>query len=172
MFTLLSVRLVIFKAFLEATKAPPLLMAYRRVANIVRAERWDYDRSEVYGKYGAFLKSNKVFNQANAPTKIDENLFRNPAENKLFERYDKYYDRILAVLPYHDKGYTPGKKGSIYEAMKCLAELCEPINIFFETVRVYDDDKKIRDNRLVLLIKIYHLMDYVADFSQIQSKGG
>lgn len=52
-------------------------------------------------------------------------------------------------------------------AMRALAELREPVDAFFEKVKVNDDDPKVRENRLKLLSEIRAATLTVADFSKI-----
>jgi glycyl-tRNA synthetase beta chain len=52
-------------------------------------------------------------------------------------------------------------------AMRALAALRAPVDVFFEHVLVNDPDAATRDNRLRLLIQVRDLMSQVADFSQV-----
>ena len=52
-------------------------------------------------------------------------------------------------------------------AMRALAELRAPVDTFFEDVKVNDDDKNVRENRLKLLAEIRAATLTVADFSKI-----
>ena len=51
-----------------------------------------------------------------------------------------------------------------------LAELAEPIDLFFEKVMIMVDDPKLRANRLALLVQTEKLLLTVADFSLLPSK--
>ncbi|GAB1715282.1 MAG: glycyl-tRNA synthetase beta chain [Nitrobacter sp.] len=53
-------------------------------------------------------------------------------------------------------------------AMAAMAKLRPAVDAFFETVKVNDDDPKIRENRLRLLNEIRAATRTVADFSRIQ----
>lgn len=53
-------------------------------------------------------------------------------------------------------------------AMSAMAKLRPPVDAFFDTVRVNDDDPKVRENRLKLLNEIRSATRAVADFSKIQ----
>jgi glycyl-tRNA synthetase beta chain len=52
-------------------------------------------------------------------------------------------------------------------AMRALAELRNPVDAFFEKVKVNDDDPKVRENRLKMLAQIRTATLTVADFSKI-----
>ena len=47
-----------------------------------------------------------------------------------------------------------------------LAELAQPLEDFFNEVMVLDEDLKIRNQRLNLLVKLRSQFSYIADFSK------
>ena len=49
-----------------------------------------------------------------------------------------------------------------------LAKLRDPVDRFFETVMVMDEDPKLQQNRLALLVKLRELFLKVADISLLQ----
>jgi len=53
-------------------------------------------------------------------------------------------------------------------AMSVLAKLRPAVDAFFDKVKVNDDDKSVRENRLKLLNEIREATRAVADFSKIQ----
>ena len=53
--------------------------------------------------------------------------------------------------------------------MSALAKLREPVDAFFDQVKVNDDDARVRENRLNLLAAIREATRAVADFSKIES---
>ena len=53
-------------------------------------------------------------------------------------------------------------------AMGALAKLRPVVDAFFDKVKVNDDDKAVRENRLKLLNEIREATRAVADFSKIQ----
>jgi glycyl-tRNA synthetase beta chain len=52
--------------------------------------------------------------------------------------------------------------------MTALAKLRPAVDAFFDKVKVNDDDKAVRENRLKLLNEIRAATRAVADFSKIQ----
>ena len=52
--------------------------------------------------------------------------------------------------------------------MRALAKLRGPVDVFFDKVRVNDDDPAVRENRLRLLNQIREATLAVADFSKIE----
>lgn len=84
-------------------------------------------------------------------------LLEQPEEIAL-EREIEAADADLAVL----------RRGADYDAMlQRLSRLKSPVDIFFEKVRVMDDDPVRRTSRLALLMRLDVLCREVADLSQI-----
>ena len=84
---------------------------------------------------------------------------REPAEAGLQEAISQKETQIQPLLK--DRNYT--------EALRELAQLKEPIDRFFDEVKVMDDDAAVRQNRLVLLHRLSGLFLQVADISRLQS---
>jgi glycyl-tRNA synthetase beta chain len=87
---------------------------------------------------------------------VDKNLLSEPAEKALF-------DRITAELTNYDDATD-----AVIEQLKDLGQLRPPIDDFFDTITVNDNDTKIRTNRLNLLGQVRILMERFADFSAIE----
>ncbi len=87
--------------------------------------------------------------------KIQVVLFEHEAEKKLKAELDEVHKQVSAL--YADKNYK--------EALRCLAALKEPIDVFFDQVMIMAEDKKIRENRLALLQALHDLFALVADLS-------
>lgn len=58
-------------------------------------------------------------------------------------------------------------KNDFKSALAVLANLREPIDAFFDAVRVNDDDNTLRANRLAILARIRSVIGYYADFSKL-----
>ena len=58
--------------------------------------------------------------------------------------------------------------GRYGEALHALAELAEPVSVFFDEVLVMAEDSETRSNRLRLLKKLQDLFLKIADFSRLQ----
>src|SRR5258706_15968774 len=54
------------------------------------------------------------------------------------------------------------------QALLNLAPLKEPVDAFFEGVKVMDEDEKLRSQRLQLLMQVQELFDSLLDFSKLQ----
>ena len=59
-------------------------------------------------------------------------------------------------------------KEDFASAMSTMAKLRPAVDAFFDKVKVNDDDKAVRENRLKLLNEIREATRAVADFSKIQ----
>ena len=93
------------------------------------------------------------------PAAVDRQRLIDAAEQQLAERLA---DASTAVLPLMQSGdYTP--------ALKQLATLKQPVDAFFDSVMVMDEDSALRDNRLALLQSLRNLLLRVADLSRLQS---
>ena len=60
-------------------------------------------------------------------------------------------------------------KGDYEPALQQLADLKQPVDIFFDDVMVMVDDSRLRDNRIALLNQLHSLFLEVADISRLQS---
>ena len=92
------------------------------------------------------------------PDKVDESSFRAEAEWSLSCTLDGIEPGVRAML---DAGEYTG-------ALASLAGLRDDVDHFFDTVKVMDDDEKLRGNRLALLARIGALFMETADISLLQ----
>ncbi len=125
---------------LDSDDGTNLLTAYRRAANIVRAES---------KKDGIEFDGNDY--------RVDSAL-QDPHETALAEKLVSVELDVNAALETND----------FDKAMRALAELRGPLDAFFDDVTVNVDDSDIRGNRLRLLARIQEVMDNVADFSKVE----
>ena len=89
---------------------------------------------------------------------IATELLVEPAERMLADRLSAVRDEVL-------ENCTACRHGA---ALDALAGLAEPVSVFFDTVLVMAEDKKIRHNRLRLLRGLQDLFLGIADFSRLQ----
>ncbi len=129
-------------AFLESEDGANLLTAYRRAANIVRAEQKKDDEVYAGAAYDASLAQGKT----------------NGVEAALWTTLEDVEKRAGSSLD----------EEQFAEAMSSLAQLRQPVDKFFDDVTVNVDDPDLRRNRLRLLAHIQQVMDNVADFSEIE----
>lgn len=124
--------------FLDTEDGKSLLAGTKRAGNILREEE---------------KKSGTAFAGA-----VDPALLRAPEERALFEAVGAATGAAEAAVAIED-----------YDgAMRALAALRTPVDVFFDQVRVNDDDPAVRENRLRLLNQIRAATLAVADFSKIE----
>jgi glycyl-tRNA synthetase beta chain len=126
------------QTFLGGEDGQNLLVAYRRAANILRAEE-KRDRTEYAGE-------------------PDPELFALPEEKALFVELATAGEMIRAEL----------LRERFAEAMSVMARLRKPVDAFFDKVTVNAPEKELRRNRLLLLSRLRSTLHLVADFSKIE----
>ena len=87
--------------------------------------------------------------------KIDEDRLLLPQEKLLFDEVSRLQQEVRPLLEHGD--YAP--------ALVRLARLREPVDAFFDTVLVMDEDPVLRTNRLALLARLKSLFDGIADLA-------
>jgi len=89
---------------------------------------------------------------------VNEALLQDPAERSLAESINTIAEAANGFIEAVD-----------YDAyLRALAELHDPINVFFDDVMVMCDDTKVRDNRIALLNRIRELFTRVADIARLK----
>lgn len=88
---------------------------------------------------------------------VDESLLDEPAEQGLFAAYEDAREEVAATVKRQD--YTG--------ALKAMAALADPIDVFFRDVLVMAEDEARRRNRLALLSRVAGLSRGIADFSRV-----
>lgn len=88
---------------------------------------------------------------------LDSKLLHEPAEVKLGDRLEAISDAGAELIEQRD--YTA--------YLSLLAELHEPVNVFFDDVMVMCEDQKLRANRISLLRRIHDSFTRVADVARL-----
>ena len=135
---LLVRRVEALQAFLATEDGKNLLAGTKRAANILRIE--------------------EKKDAATYAAAVDPALLAAPEEKALATAIDAATPRIETAIASED----------FAAAMTALAALRAPVDAFFEKVKVNDDDKPVRANRLNLLARIKQAAGLVADFSKIE----
>ena len=125
-------------SFVASDSAIDLLGGYKRASNILSIE--EKKDSLVYNKDPSF------------------ELFESKEESRLYDILEEVSKNNLDHI----------SKGNFNNSMKELSKLKNPIDNFFEYVKVNSSDKLVRKNRLELLAKIRETFNKVADFSKIE----
>ena len=149
----------VFNAVLAKEPAKPLDFAYR-----VRAVEAFRTLPEAASLAAANKRIRNILRQAGQaniaiPGEVEDSLFREDAERSLSDMLAAIEPRTRAMLDAGD--YTGALAG--------LAGLRDDVDRYFDTVKVMDDDDKLRGNRLALLARIGALFMETADISLLQS---
>ncbi len=124
--------------FLDTDDGKNLLAGTKRAANILRIEE---------------KKDSKIFDGT-----VDASLLTLPEEKALAK----------AIAEVTKDASTAVEREDFAAAMTAMAKLRPAVDAFFDKVKVNDDDKSVRENRLKLLNEIRATTRAVADFSKIQ----
>jgi glycyl-tRNA synthetase beta chain len=125
-------------AFLATDDGKNLLAGVKRAANILRIEE---------------KKDSRAFDGA-----PDAALYASDEEKALASAIDQAKVEASSAVAKED----------FAAAMSAMAKLRPAVDAFFDKVKVNDDDKAVRENRLKLLNEIRAATRAVADFSKIQ----
>jgi glycyl-tRNA synthetase beta chain len=135
---LIVAKLTALEAFLKTDDGANLAAAYKRAANILKAEK----------KKGSLPDS----------MSIDESRLDGPEEKSFFS----------ALVAAEAKAKKAVASEDFEAAMTALAALRAPVDQFFDKVKVNDDDAALRANRLALLARFRAATASVADFSKLE----
>lgn len=136
---LIVLRLKALEAFLKTDDGENLAAAYKRAANILKAEQ----------------KKDKA---AADPKAVNEGALQDAEEKVLF----------AALVDAEEKAKVAVANEDFEAAMGALASLRAPLDAFFESVTVNADDAALRANRLSLLARLTAATATVADFSRLE----
>ena len=103
----------------------------------------------------AYARANNL-RDASLGADVDESLI-NEVEHALFCAVVQAEGRVARAMEAHD----------FSAAIAELASLRKPVDLFFDRVKVMDDDQKLRENRLSLLNRFVGVFANVADFGQL-----
>ena len=134
----LLARVEALEGFLASDDGEPLLVAYKRAANIVGIEE---------------KKDGVAYDQS-----VDAGRLVDAEEVSLHAGLEDAAPRIVRAVA----------EERFADAMSALAGLRAPVDAFFDKVTVNCDDKALRANRLRLLSRIRGALGGVADFSKIE----
>ena len=134
----LVARVEALQTFLASDDGANLLTAYKRAANILKAEE-KKDKTTFDGE-------------------PDPEAFVLPEERALFVELATAAELIRAEV----------ERERFVEAMGVMARLRGPVDAYFEKVTVNDPDPALRRNRLLLLSRLRATLHLVADFSKIE----
>ena len=156
-----AMRVRAVEAFRALPEAASLAAANKRIRNILRqAEQGKIDIPDEVD--GSSFRADPQQGLSGMLEAEDEVAYmRKPPENaerSLYATLDTIEPQVRAML---DAGEYTG-------ALARLARLRDDVDRFFDTVKVMDDDERLRDNRLALLARIGALFMETADISLLQ----
>ena len=153
------------EAFRALPEAASLAAANKRIRNILRqAEQAGIGFPPVGSPPAAFpvsagMTTEDMLSRGGAGSAgVADSLFREDAERNLAA--------MLAEIEPHARGMLDA--GEYTDALTSLAGLRDGVDAFFDTVKVMDEDEKLRGNRLALLARIGALFMETADISLLQ----
>ena len=136
---LIAKKLHALEDFLKTDDGENLAAAYKRAANILKAEE-------------------KADGAVAALDGVKASLFAESQEKSLFAALADAEAKVEKAAAVED----------FEGAMAALASLRAPVDAFFEKVTVNADDAKLRANRLSLLARLRAATEQVADFSKLE----
>ena len=149
----------VFNAVLAKEPARPLDFAHRvHAVGAFRSLPEAASLAAANKRIGNILRQAEQ-RQIDIPGEVDDSLFREDAERSLTDALAGIEPRARTML---DAGEYTG-------ALANLAGLRGDVDRFFDTVKVMDDDERVRGNRLALLARIGALFMETADISLLQS---
>jgi len=89
--------------------------------------------------------------------KVNPDLLSKKEERELYTTFEILHDNVQPLLG----------QGDYAKAQRMVFRIRTPINSFFDSVLVMDEDIKLQRNRLALLQAISRLLFQIADYSQI-----
>ncbi|MES9944885.1 MAG: glycine--tRNA ligase subunit beta [Candidatus Thiodiazotropha sp.] len=94
--------------------------------------------------------------------RADPSLFQDDAERSLAMKLDELTPKAEPLF----------ERGEYTQGLQLLADLREPVDLFFDQVMVMSEDATLRNNRLTLLKQLESLFLSVADISRLQLQDG
>ena len=105
----------------------------------------------------AYKRASNILGTTELQGKIDESAFISEHEIALFSIVNICDGEITESIA--SKNYT--------ESLQLLAAMRDPISKFFDNVMVKDKDAIVANNRMLLLAKVRHVFDKIANFDKL-----
>jgi glycyl-tRNA synthetase beta chain len=137
-----------------------LLMVVRRVEALGKFLDTDDGKNLLAG-------TKRASNILTIEEKKDKRKFDGAPDAKLYQ-LDEEKALASAIAQVKTDAGAAVAKEDFASAMTAMAKLRPAVDAFFDKVKVNDDDKSVRENRLKLLNEIREATRAVADFSKIQ----
>ncbi|MBO82425.1 MAG: glycine--tRNA ligase subunit beta [Citromicrobium sp.] len=162
-------RVQALQSFMQTEDGQNLLAGYKRAANILKKEGWqgEDDAPHTGEEDPLVLVDDPDMKEIVAAQMAEKNT--HPAGKALsYTPEPAEKDLIDALDTAGPQAETAVREERFADAMSALASLRKPIDEFFETVTVNDDDEAKRTARLGLLARFREAVHQVADFGKIE----
>ncbi|MED5579441.1 MAG: glycine--tRNA ligase subunit beta [Nitrospinota bacterium] len=130
---------------------------YKRVFNITKKDA--FLSKEIEGNDFGFEK-------------IDSSLFVNEEERSLYNELDVSIQKSISILDAFQSSKicsVPQIKEEFKKIYETMCTLIIPIDNFFDNVLIMEEDKTIRENRIVMLRVIRRFFSLICDFTKINN---
>ncbi|GAB5347612.1 glycine--tRNA ligase subunit beta [Alteriqipengyuania sp. 357] len=163
----LLARVHALQAFMETEDGTNLLAGYKRAANILKKEGWQgEDEAPHTGEEDPLVLVDDPDMKDIVAAQLEER--RKGAKSLSYTPEPAEKDLIDALDSAEPKAATAIEAEDFEGAMAALASLRAPIDAFFDSVTVNDEDAAKRSARLALLARFRDAVHKVADFSKIE----
>ncbi|MFC4404188.1 glycine--tRNA ligase subunit beta [Gracilibacillus xinjiangensis] len=126
-------------------------------AQVLSTKRTDMSFKD---KQEAFVRVLNLAKKAEDYYTVNPELFVNDEEKKLYQTYQSIIEDLDKEL----------QSNAAEESLEVLSRIVNPVHQFFDNTMVMDEDKKIRENRLALLLVIANEIIKFADLAEINWK--
>ncbi len=165
----LLARVHALQSFMETEDGTNLLAGYKRAANILKKEDWqgDDDAPHTGEEDPLALVDDPDMKDVVAAQMAEKH--KHPAGKALSYTPEPAEKDLIDALDTAEPKASTAIDGEDFEgAMAALASLRAPIDAFFDSVTVNDEDAAKRAARLALLARFRDAVHKVADFSKIE----
>ena len=114
----------------------------------------------IYKRSSNILKSEISKNKIELSNSVDSGLFKNDFEKNLHQKISEVRKYFVNV----------GKNQDFNESLKELFKFKQDVDLFFDNVKVNDENELIKKNRLELLNLLCKSFDNFFNFSKIESQ--
>ena len=114
----------------------------------------------IYKRSSHILKSEISKNKIELSNSVDSGLFKNDFEKNLYKKISEVRKYFVNV----------GKNQDFNESLKELFKFKQDVDLFFDNVKVNDENELIKKNRLELLNLLCKSFDNFFNFSKIESQ--
>ncbi len=142
--------------FIDAVMTTDFSYLHQVMARIAALQRFRDQSADFEPLSLSFKRITNMVKDFETTKDVSTELFESESEGALWRSFQEVRDKAAEHMD----------KENYFEALKAMATLCRPIDDFFEKVMVMAEHKRVRENRLVMLKRIYSFFLKLADFSK------